>query len=131
MKTGVALAVIALGAILAFAVNGTPSGFNINIAGWVLMIVGVVGLLLPLRTYGWINQRVVRRRYTTTPVPPQRAPVQSYVADQPGTSRLQSGISPTPVDTEMDPPHESYRTTANGAQRPATEVVEDVYEEPS
>src|ERR1700759_3188972 len=57
MKTGAGLALIAVGAILAFAVTSTPSGFNINIAGWVLMIVGVIGLALPMRTYGWVGGR--------------------------------------------------------------------------
>jgi vacuolar-type H+-ATPase subunit I/STV1 len=46
MTYGFALFLIAIGAILRFAVSATTSGFNINTAGTILMIVGVVGLLL-------------------------------------------------------------------------------------
>jgi hypothetical protein len=132
MKTGAGLALIAVGAILAFAVNSTPSGFNINIAGWVLMIVGVIGLLLPMRTYGWINQRVVRRRYSTNAAPPPQAPVQGYVAQNPGNSRLQPGLpAPRQAVVEDDDLIDRPYQRVNGTQRPTTEVVEDVYEEPS
>ena len=46
MKTGVALAVIAIGAIFAFAVTTNTSVFNLHTAGWVLMIIGVIGSYL-------------------------------------------------------------------------------------
>lgn len=49
MNTGTALTLIAVGAILWFAV--TPSaipGLNVNIMGVILLLVGVVGLLLPV-----------------------------------------------------------------------------------
>ena len=59
MKTGAGLALICVGAILAFAVTGNTSVFNIHTAGWVLMLVGLVGLLLPGRTYGWLGRRML------------------------------------------------------------------------
>lgn len=59
MKTATALTVVAIGAILAFAVSKQPSWFNFNVAGWVLMIVGVAGALLPRRGYGWLRRRLV------------------------------------------------------------------------
>ena len=40
MKTGVGLALIAVGAILAFAVTANTSVFNLHTAGWVLIIIG-------------------------------------------------------------------------------------------
>ena len=51
MRTGTGLAVIAIGAILAFAVTTNTSVFNLHTAGWVLMIVGVIGLAIPRRGY--------------------------------------------------------------------------------
>jgi hypothetical protein len=122
MKTGAGLALIAVGAILAFAVTSTPSGFNINIAGWVLMIVGVIGLVLPMRTYGWIGRRVVRRNYPSGPVR-QVTQDPPYVNRNPGTQALDAGISrPTLLDQD-----DVVEPTAT---RPPTEVVEDIYEQP-
>jgi hypothetical protein len=43
MKTGVGLAVIAVGAILAFAVTTNTSVFNLHTAGWVLPAPGALG----------------------------------------------------------------------------------------
>ncbi|MFL5844428.1 MAG: hypothetical protein ACJ762_07015 [Solirubrobacteraceae bacterium] len=39
---------IAVGAILKFAVNVDTDGFNLNTIGLILMIVGIVGLLISL-----------------------------------------------------------------------------------
>ena len=46
MQIGTALFLIAVGAILRFAVNADTEGFSINTAGTILMIVGVIGLIL-------------------------------------------------------------------------------------
>ena len=48
MRIGTALVLIAIGAILTFAVNVTADGFNINTIGVILMIVGGIGLLISL-----------------------------------------------------------------------------------
>jgi hypothetical protein len=60
--TGTGLTVIALGAILAFAVRGHPSWLNIQVAGWVLMLIGVAAMAFPRRGYGWLRRRMVLRR---------------------------------------------------------------------
>jgi hypothetical protein len=44
----VSLFLIAVGAILTFAVSATAEGFDINTVGVILMIVGGLGLLLSL-----------------------------------------------------------------------------------
>ena len=62
MKTGASLTLICIGAILAFAVTGNTSFFNVHTAGWVLMLIGVIGLLLPKRTGGWLGRRLLVRR---------------------------------------------------------------------
>jgi len=45
---GLSLFLIAVGAILAFAVTYTVTGIDINVVGYILMVVGFVGLLLSL-----------------------------------------------------------------------------------
>jgi hypothetical protein len=42
------LILIAVGAVLAFAVHVTTSGFNIHTVGYILLIVGAIGALLSL-----------------------------------------------------------------------------------
>jgi membrane protein implicated in regulation of membrane protease activity len=48
MTIGTSIFLIALGAILAFAVNATVAGFSIQTAGVILMVAGVVGLVMGL-----------------------------------------------------------------------------------
>ena len=62
MRTGTGLALICVGAILAFAVRSNPSFFNWNIAGWVLIIIGIIGIAIPRRGYGWVGRRVLTRQ---------------------------------------------------------------------
>ena len=48
MGTGVSLLLIAVGAVLAWAVNATTSGINIHTVGYILLVVGIVGLALSM-----------------------------------------------------------------------------------
>ncbi len=48
MRIGTSLLLIAVGAILRFAVDASTDGFDVQTAGLVLMIVGAVGLVLSL-----------------------------------------------------------------------------------
>ena len=48
MGIGVSLILIAVGAVLAFAVHVTTSGFNVHTVGYILLVVGVVGVVLSL-----------------------------------------------------------------------------------
>ena len=49
MSTGVAITLIAVGAILRFAVaGGSPHGLNVHVVGVVLILAGILALLLPL-----------------------------------------------------------------------------------
>jgi hypothetical protein len=48
MGIGVGLLLIAVGAILAFAVERELSGLDVQVVGWILMVVGLVGILLDL-----------------------------------------------------------------------------------
>jgi hypothetical protein len=48
MGIGFSIFLLALGAILAFAVNATVAGLDIHIVGWILMAAGVIGLILTM-----------------------------------------------------------------------------------
>jgi Domain of unknown function (DUF6458) len=48
MTIGTSIFLIALGAILKFAVNATVAGFSIQTAGVILMVAGVIGLIIGL-----------------------------------------------------------------------------------
>ncbi len=52
MGIGVSVFLIAVGAILAFAVNFTDPAVNLDAVGVILMIVGGIGLLLSLFVWG-------------------------------------------------------------------------------
>jgi uncharacterized YccA/Bax inhibitor family protein len=65
MGIGVSLILIAVGAVLTWAVNVSSSGFNINTIGIILMIVGAIGLILSLMFWStWGGVGTTRRRTT-------------------------------------------------------------------
>jgi hypothetical protein len=137
MKIGSSLALICIGAILAFAVTANTSVFNLHTAGWVLMVIGVIGLLMPNRTAGWLGRRLlVRRSYPSGRV--EHIPVPPYVARNPGVSALERGLPsrPTLLDQQDDliedagPGYEVIQETEPQARPPVTEVIEDLYEQP-
>src|SRR5258706_15209015 len=59
MKSATALTILAVGAVFAFAVTAHPSFVNIQILGWVLMLTGIVGLVIPRRGRGWLRRSVL------------------------------------------------------------------------
>ena len=61
MKTATSLALVAIGAIFAFAITKSPAFLNLQIVGWVLMLTGAVGALVPRRGNGWLRRSVVVR----------------------------------------------------------------------
>jgi hypothetical protein len=48
MGLGVGIFLAAAGAVLAFAVTGHTNGVNIHAVGWILLIVGIVGIALSM-----------------------------------------------------------------------------------
>ena len=68
MGLGVGILLIAVGAILAFAVNidTTGSGFNLHTIGLILLVVGILGTLLSMVFWSsWGGFGGSRRRSTT------------------------------------------------------------------
>ncbi len=52
MGIGVSIFLIAVGLILALAVDATVAGIDIQLIGWILAAVGVLGLILTLLVWG-------------------------------------------------------------------------------
>jgi hypothetical protein len=67
MRTATGLALIAIGAILTFAITAHPSFLNLQVAGVVIMLTGVAGLFLPKPSQGWLRRRTVTRRGSRGP----------------------------------------------------------------
>ena len=62
MGIGVSVFLIAVGAVLAFAVNVQTTGLDLATVGWILMVVGGIGLATTLLLFGdggWWGQRTV------------------------------------------------------------------------
>jgi hypothetical protein len=68
MRTASGLALIAVGAILAFAVTTTTPLLNVHIVGWILILTGVIGMVIPRRGYGWLRRRMVLKPGARGPV---------------------------------------------------------------
>ncbi|HET7453677.1 MAG TPA: DUF6458 family protein [Thermoanaerobaculia bacterium] len=65
MGLGVGILLAAVGAVLAFAVSATVSGVNIHAIGWILLIVGIAGILLSMIFWSsWAGPGYFSRRRT-------------------------------------------------------------------
>ena len=66
MGIGVSLILVAAGAILVWGVNGDIANINENAIGWILMIIGLVGLIISMIFWSsWAGPGYFTRRRTT------------------------------------------------------------------
>ena len=66
MGLGVSIFLIAVGLILALTVHHATSGFDINTIGWILTIVGIIGLVLSIIFWSsWAGPGYFTRLRTT------------------------------------------------------------------
>jgi hypothetical protein len=136
MKTGTGLALVAIGAILAFAVTANTSFLNLNTAGWVLMVIGVLGLAIPRRGYAWVSRRLFVRQARWRPRKRVEEEViyPAYVNRNPANTRVQAGLpAPGALGSREAATHVESTgdlSTDPASMRPGeTEIVEDVYDE--
>ena len=136
MKSGTGLALIGIGAILVFAVTANTSVFNLHTAGWVLMIIGVIGLAIPRRGYAWVGRRLFVRQARWRPRNRVEEEViyPAYVDRNPANTRVRAGLpAPGALGSREAGTHvEATRdlsTDPAGLRPGETEVVEDIYEE--
>jgi hypothetical protein len=48
--------------VLAFAVHGHPWFLNLQVVGWIIIVIGIVGMAVPRSGYGWLRRQVVVKR---------------------------------------------------------------------
>jgi hypothetical protein len=141
MRTASCLTLIAVGAIFTFAITASPSFLNLQIAGVIIMLTGVAGLLLPKPSAGWLRRRTILRRGPRGPivgtVDEQRYP--PYVMlnpgaepdapeeRQPGDLTGDEAVAET-IPTVTDVPPQRRRSDDN-VTRAESEVVEEYVEE--
>ena len=88
MGVGVSLLLIAAGAVLAWAVTATTNGLDINTVGYILLVVGIIGLVLSLMFWstwagpGYFTRN--RRTYSET-APPAPAGGRRTVVEEDST----------------------------------------------
>jgi len=59
MRLGTSIVLLALGAILAFAVQYSVRGLDLQVVGWILMAAGALGAVLELAVWAPRRRRVV------------------------------------------------------------------------
>jgi hypothetical protein len=143
MRTATGLALVAIGGILALAVTSQPSFINLHVAGFVIALTGVAGLLVPRRGYGWLRRRVTVRRGGRARVTQVEEPMPPYISLNPGAQGPPPD-GPEPGDITAPPPGDMtnpipvLRTrtveTDSAIPRttvppPATETIEEFIEE--
>ena len=65
MGLPVSLILIAVGAVLAWAVHVDPNGFNVHTIGYILLVVGIIGALLSMVFWStWAGPGYWSRRRT-------------------------------------------------------------------
>ena len=134
MRTATGLALIAIGAILTFAVTAHPSFLDLQVAGIVIMLTGVAGLFLPKPSHGWLRRRTVLRRGSRGPVVGhvEETRYPPYVMLNPGAEHSgHHGLQPGDLTAaEAAEPAEPGRETAPIGDLPADDLAEDLTAEP-
>jgi hypothetical protein len=73
MGIGVSLLLIAVGAVLTWAVTATTSGLDVNAVGVLLMVVGFVGLVISMVFWStWLGPGYFRTYVADGPTPQRR-----------------------------------------------------------
>ena len=84
MSTGAGITLIAVGAILRFALApGSPHGLNVHVVGVVLILAGVLGLVLSLLVWGPLSRRRNRLVGYDRAVPPLDQQQRAYPGQPP------------------------------------------------
>ncbi len=68
MGIGLGIFLIAVGAILAFALTTEPSGLDLDATGWILIVTGIFLVILSLAYWGYRRSERVVEREIYTPV---------------------------------------------------------------
>jgi hypothetical protein len=89
MGIGASIFLIAVGAILTFALEVSVGFLDLDVVGWILMIAGVAGLVFTMAIWGPRQRRAVTTTTQQPTAPPMDRPV-----DQPVERRTEYTESP-------------------------------------
>lgn len=132
MRTATALTLMAVGAILTFAVTAHIGFLNVQVAGVVIMAAGLAGMLMAKRGMQWRRRHVVLRKGLRGPVVGEvdEASFPPYVMIDPAT--LQS-VQPVPTvpaeETFGEGPPDLQPQWAVGAPTKDATLVDEYIEE--
>ena len=108
MKTITAIMVVAVGAILTFAINAHPGFISPQIVGLVLMLTGITGLCLNQRGTGLLDRQLVMLRHLlgqdASAISGRRVPLDELLHDEP--SYEQSDKQPSYKQSDEQPGHQ-------------------------
>jgi hypothetical protein len=93
MGIGASIFLVAVGAILTFALEVEVAGLDLDAVGWILMLAGIVGLVLTMTIWS------PRRRTVVTREPTVYSPEPTTYRAEPGTyRRVEERTELPPVD---------------------------------
>jgi Domain of unknown function (DUF6458) len=120
MKTATGLTLVAIGAILAFAVTAHLKFLDLQVVGWVIILTGLAGIFIPRGGYGRLRKRVAVRR---TP----RGGLVRTVEEAPNAPYL---LNPGPPTVEVEDVAPEYDIADPDVPlHPGSETIEEYFEE--
>jgi hypothetical protein len=136
MKTATGLTLVAIGAILAFAVNAHLQVLNLQVVGWVIILTGLAGIFVPRSAYGQMRRRVVYRRTPRAGAVSAAgdASAAPYIVDTPAPPAVvDTSTPPIAVETSTPPIAAGvagpFDTAEPAVPQPGSEIVEEYFEE--
>ena len=136
MKTATGLTLVAIGAILAFAVNAHLQFLNLQVVGWVIILTGIAGIFVPRSAYGQMRRRVVYRRTPRAGAVSVAgdASAAPYIVDTPAPLAVVDTTTPPVAVNTSTPPIEAgatgpFDTAEPAAPQSESEIVEEYFEE--
>ena len=102
MGIGASILLIAIGAILTFALNAQVGFLDLDVVGWILMLAGVAGLIWTMLIWGPRRRRSVTTRDTVDSVDPMDRPMDRPVEPLPPRTTPSGGYRRSSVEERSD-----------------------------
>ncbi len=133
MRTATCLTLLAIGAILTFAITGHPQFLNVQVAGLVVMATGAAGLIMPGRGNGWLHRRIIVRPDPGGRVIGRRTSryPRYQLSRGNGPARARNGTASTaaaPGPAASTAPMEAASPASSAAAEAQTQVVDEYLE---
>src|SRR5580704_14322551 len=98
MKTATSLTLVAAGAIIAFAITAHVAFLNLQVTGWVFILTGVAGAIIPRS--GWLRRILAAKGRPGAPCPPlspRRPPMPRRPSTRPSRNTPAPDHAPGPA----------------------------------